>query len=161
MKVLLIRAVFCALLLSISGCATCPLCGQPRRPRDAEPSESATASLVDYTLRGTVMYLQRVAMHPSADVELRLWDFSVPGEEPELVAERTLERPGQVPVKFTWPLESVPLDGEHEYGITARILVDGSALFVTDTHYRVLTLGHPSTVQLMLSRPPTTETRNP
>lgn len=143
-----------ALVLSLGtcGCATCLLCGQPRN-HNAIKAAPGTLPLVLPSLQGTVTYLQRVAMPPSADVVLTLWDLTGNGQAPQPVAEKLLQQPGQVPVEFSWTLEAAPLDPRHEYALRAKIVVDGAVLFATDTDYRVLTLGHPSTVQLVLSRP--------
>lgn len=132
-----------------TGCTTCPLCG--RRYDDGDPILKKNIADIS-ELTGTATYLDRITMHPSAELEVRLWRLSTPSGKPELVAESIIKRPEKVPVKFRIPLEYGKILNNQEYGVTARIAISGETLFTTDTQYLVLTGNHPSSIQLVLMR---------
>jgi putative lipoprotein len=136
----------------LGGCASFPFgLSSPRpAPVGTDPVAQVRAPVV---LQGTVTYLQRIAMHPSAVVEVRLWDLSIDAEVPRVVAEQVIRRPGEPPVAFELTLDAAAFRPDHTYTVSARILVDEAVLFATDTEYRVLTHGAPDSVQLVLARP--------
>lgn len=146
------------LLALCGGCCTCPWCGRPM-PQAAEGESAAGTPIVSepVVLRGSVTYLERVAMHPSADVVIRLHDVSPLHAAPVLVAERVLRRPGQAPVEFALPVESCRILPGHDYALSACIVVDGTTLFSTSSASPVEVTGTPVAAQLILSRVPAEE----
>ncbi len=132
------------LLALCGGCCTCPWCGRPM-PQAAEGESAAGTPIVSepVVLRGSVTYLERVAMHPSADVVIRLHDVS--------------PLPGQAPVEFALPVESCRILPGHDYALSACIVVDGTTLFSTSSASPVEVTGTPVAAQLILSRVPAEE----
>ena len=103
------------------------------------------------SLSGTVGYVVRMALPPSAIIEVKLQDVSradtsatVIGEEKITVGER------QVPVPFELKFDPATIDPQHAYSVSARILVDGQLRFISDRAYPVLTQGNPVHVELLL-----------
>lgn len=106
------------------------------------------------TVTGTVGYLARMALPPTAVIEVKLQDVSrmdapaIPvGEETITLGDR------QVPIPFSISYDPAKIDPAHTYAVSARITVDGRLVFITDTSYRVLTAGNPSRVDLILKPP--------
>lgn len=141
-----------ALLGLYGGCLSCPWCGRPMPRTATEGGAEAPTVYAPVILHGSVTYLERVAMHPSADVEIRLYDVSAVHAAPVLVAERVLHRPDRVPVEFELSVESCRILSGHDYALTARVVVDGATLFATPSAFPVLTPGAPAVAQLILSR---------
>lgn len=105
---------------------------------------------------GTLSYLQRIALPPNAVIEVQLLDVS---QAPaKVIAEKkiTLGK-RQVPIGFELPYETAQVDAKDKYAVTARILVDGKLLFISDRTYMVLTAGNPSHVEMILKQVGTVE----
>lgn len=114
------------------------------------------------SLSGTVRYVVRMALPPSAIIEVRLQDVSradasatVIGEENITLGER------QVPVPFELKFDPAKIDPQHAYSVSAGILVDGQLRFISDRAYPVLTRGNPVHVELLLKQvsPPSAPAR--
>jgi len=102
---------------------------------------------------GTVTYLQRMALPPTAVIDLKLQDVSPAGAPATLIAEQRITTDGkQVPIPFELKFDAVKIDQKHQYAVSARITVDGQLWFVSDTAYPVITQGHPSKVNLTLKQ---------
>ncbi len=109
-------------------------------------AEASTA-----TVTGTVSYLQRIALPPSAVIEVQLQDVSLADAPAKVIAEQTItlgER--QVPVAFELNFDPAKIDAKHRYSVSARILVDGQLRFISDQSYPMLTAGKPSQVEMIL-----------
>jgi len=109
---------------------------------------------------GTVTYRERVALTPSAVVEVWLEDVSRPGAPARVVATTRIVRPGQVPVSFDLTYGLSQIDPRHRYAVRARI-VDGAAAFATTATALVITQGHGDSVDLVLVRVPASVTPRP
>lgn len=146
------------LLIALVGlgtaCSTCPWCRQPIDKRAAGGSDSEQNIEQQLVLRGSVSYLERVAMHPSADVVIRLFDVTDFPAKPVVITEKILQRPGQAPVEFELSVEPELLVDDHEYALSASIIVDGATLFSTAAPQPVMVLDAPETVRLIVSRTP-------
>jgi putative lipoprotein len=103
------------------------------------------------TITGTVTYLQRMALPPTAVIEVKLQDVSLADAPAKVIAEQTFnmgER--QVPVSFSLNFDPAKIDPKHTYSLSARITVDGKLVFVSDKSYPVLTAGKPSQAEIVL-----------
>lgn len=146
------NAALVATALALAACRSpiCPWCGHDIRTR---PSPEHLEMLPAGSVRGEVTSLERGELHPLARVIIQLHDLSVfAGGQPRLVAETTLEQPRSLPVPFelAYPDESVAV--EHDYSLSARIVVGQTVVARTDTLYPVITRGAPDRVQLVLMR---------
>jgi uncharacterized lipoprotein YbaY len=107
------------------------------------------------TVSGTVTYLQRIALPPSAVIQVELQDVSLVDSPAKLIADEKItlgER--QAPVPFELKFDATKIDANHRYAINARILVDGRLRFINNTAYPVLPQGHPAHVELILQAAP-------
>ncbi len=100
---------------------------------------------------GTVSYLQRIALPPTAVIVLQLQDVSRADAPAIVVAEEKITLgEHQVPVKFSIKFDPAKIDQKHRYAIGAQILDDGRLRFVNDKSYPVLTQGNPNHADLIL-----------
>ena len=103
------------------------------------------------TVSGTVTYLQRIALPPSAVIEVKLEDVSAADAPAKVIATETITLgQRQVPVPFELQFDAGKIDAKHTYSLRAQILANGELLFINDKTYPVLTAGHPSQVEMIL-----------
>jgi|GEM_PF-1540677 len=111
----------------------------------AAAPNAATASVT-----GTVSYLQRIALSPTAVVSVRLVDVSLADAPATVLASQTITDPGQVPVAFELTYDPSKIDERMSYAVRAEIRAAGQLLFTTDQSYPVITKGNPNMVALVL-----------
>ncbi|NJO78715.1 MAG: hypothetical protein HC827_09400 [Cyanobacteria bacterium RM1_2_2] len=126
----------------------------------AQPSSSGTFSrflMMAQTqasgqVSGTVTYRQRIALPPSAVVEVRLQEVSRLDAPAVTIAEQIIETEGrQVPFAFTLNYDPSEIDPRFTYVVQARITVDDELQWINTTAYRVITQGAPETVEVIVS----------
>lgn len=102
---------------------------------------------------GTVFYLQRIALPPSAVVEVKLLDVSRLDAPAVTIAEQTLPTKGkQVPISFSLAYDPSKILPTHDYVVQARILVDGSPRWINTSRYAVITQGNLTQVDVRVDR---------
>lgn len=102
---------------------------------------------------GTVTYLQRVALPPTAVVRVQLVDVSRADAEAVVLGEQVLNPGGkQVPFAFEIPYDPAQIEANHTYAVQARIEDGGKLRFISDRRYAVITRGAPSYVDLVLKQ---------
>ncbi|QCB53137.1 hypothetical protein E5675_00870 [Sphingopyxis sp. PAMC25046] len=104
----------------LAGCATIP----------AEQPVSVT---------GSITYRERVALPPTAQVEITLADVSLADAPSTTIARQAFTADGrQVPFAFSLTVDQRPLDPRHSYAVSARITdASGRLMFITDTRNSV------------------------
>ena len=107
---------------------------------------AATASV-----SGTVTYLQRIALPPTAVIQVRLVDVSLADAPAVVLGEQLIQAGGsQVPFSFEIPYDPARIDPSFSYAIQARIEDGGRLLFINDQHYAVVTRGAPVQLDMVL-----------
>jgi putative lipoprotein len=107
------------------------------------------------TVTGTVSYLQRIALPPTAVIIVQLQDTSRADAAAEVLAEDKITLGNrQVPVSFSLKYDQAKINEKHTYSVSARILVDGQLRFINDQSYPVLTRGNKNQVDLILKQVP-------
>lgn len=101
---------------------------------------------------GTVTYHERIALPASAIVEVRLDDVTRAGGTPPVVAITMVQQPGQVPIKFDLPYEARAIAATGRYALRATISDGGRVLFTSLDTVLVLTQGHGTRADLVLTR---------
>ena len=117
----MVRAVFLGLLpLALAACATTPA-EQP------------------VTVTGSITYRERIALPPTAQVEITLADVSLADAPARTIAQQAFTADGrQVPFAFSLTVDQRPLDPRHSYAVSARISdASGRLMFITDTRNSV------------------------
>lgn len=124
-------AAAAALALSLSACAVTPPAAQ------------------SVTVTGSIAYRERIALPPTAQIEVRLDDVSLADAPARNLARQAFAAGGkQVPIAFTLTVDKSQLDPRHSYAVSARITGDdGKLMFITDTRNSVA-FGSGSTVDM-------------
>jgi len=100
----------------------------------AVPEASVAA---EKTLKGEVMYRERIALPPNAVLSVQLADVSLADAPPAIVGERKVAPAGQVPIKFEISFDPAVIRSNLTYALQARITADDRLLFITDVSYQV------------------------
>jgi putative lipoprotein len=114
-------AVPFAAALSLAACAT------------TAPAERTLA------VTGSIAYRERIALPPTAQIEVRLDDVSRADAPATNMATQSFASEGrQVPFAFTLTVDRADIDPRHSYAVSARITdADGKLMFITDTRNSV------------------------
>lgn len=123
----------------------------------AAPTLVATPAMAQLrTLQGTVSYRERIALPPSAKVEVKLVDVSR-ADAPAITIARTSIRPKhQVPIPYELRFDSARIQASHRYGLQARVTVQNELMFTTTDHHAVFGGGKDNTdiiVRRVASKP--------
>lgn len=124
-----------AMSLSLGACAT------------IMPPEQPVA------VTGSIAYRERVALPPTAQVEIRLDDVSLADAPSRTIAQQAFTADGrQVPFAFRLTVDERRLDSRHSYAVSARITdASGRLMFITDTRNSVTFDGRPAIDMGMLN----------
>jgi len=132
-------------VVAFAGCAgisAAPSGGGAARPQ--EPSAAAKVT-------GSVTYLQRVALPPTATIKAQLVDVSRMDAPAGVLGEQLIAAGGrQVPFAFEIAYDPAKIVANHSYAVQARIEDDGKLRFISDQRYAVLTRGAPTHVDMVL-----------
>lgn len=98
---------------------------------------------------GNIAYRERIALPPTAQIEVRLDDVSLADAPANNMATQTFASEGkQVPFAFSLTVDRADIDPKHSYAVSARITdADGKLMFITDTRNSV-TFGSGSTIDM-------------
>ena len=91
------------------------------------------------TVSGKIAYRERIALPPSAQIEVRLDDVSLADAPARNIARQAFGADGQqVPIAFLLRFDRSQIDPKHSYAVSARITGDdGKLMFITDTRNSV------------------------
>jgi putative lipoprotein len=86
------------------------------------------------SVTGTITYRERMALPPTAQVEIRLDDVSLMDAPSKTIAQQSFTADGrQVPFAFSLTVDQRLLDPRHSYAVSARISdASGRLMFITD-----------------------------
>ena len=103
----------------------------------------ASGGAMSGRLRGTVTYLERVALLPGSVVRVTLQKASRADAPAEVVDSRTVTTTGENgPIPFTLAYDPAQIDPRHRYTVRAEIWDGaGGLLWTSDTAYPVITKG--------------------
>jgi putative lipoprotein len=128
----LLLTVFSALLgLSLIGCET----------NETNPVQEPKSNQVIMTsIKGNIIYREKVALPPHAVVTITLEDTSLMDVAAKKIAEQTFTTDGaQVPFDFELSYDANKIEVKHRYSVRATIRLDGKLRFTTDTANLVIT----------------------
>lgn len=113
-----------ALSLATLPLAACATLGQSERP---------------VLLTGQITYRERMALPPTAQIQIQLSDVSLMDAPSRTIAQQSFTADGrQVPFAFSLTVDQRPLDPRHSYAVSARITdASGRLMFITDTRNSV------------------------
>jgi uncharacterized lipoprotein YbaY/membrane-bound inhibitor of C-type lysozyme len=120
---------------------------------DKSMNGEATQSSSAGSVTGTVTYLQRMALPPSAVIQVQLLDVSLADAPSQVIAEDKISLGDrQVPVPFELKFDPAAIDPKHAYSVSAKIMVDGELRFISDQSHPVLTRGNPNMVEIVVKQ---------
>lgn len=96
---------------------------------------TASADARSRSLSGTVTYRERMALPPTAVVEVQLLDVSLADAPAKVLASATLRPRRQVPLRYRLRYDDVHIRPNHTYALQARITLDGRLLFLNTTRH--------------------------
>ena len=100
---------------------------------------------------GTVTYLQRIALPPTAVIKVQLIDVSRADAPAVVLGEQIITAGGkQVPFAFEIPYDPAKIDPRFTYAVGARVEDGGKLLFINDQRYAVITRGAPTHADMVL-----------
>jgi putative lipoprotein len=104
------------------------------------------------TVTGSARFEGQVALPPNAVLEVSVADVSRADARAITLAQTRIPASGPQLLRFTLPVDRKLVQERGSYSVRAEILVDGKALYVTDSAY--LVLGHSGNTQAdVLLRP--------
>lgn len=97
------------------------------------------------SVTGSITYRERMALPPTAQVEVTLADVSLMDAPSKTIAQQSFTADGrQVPFAFSLTVDERRLDPRGRYSVSARITdASGRLMFITDTHNGVTFDGRP------------------
>ncbi len=97
------------------------------------------------SVTGNISYRERMALPPTAQVEIQLADVSLMDAPSRTIAQQSFTADGrQVPFAFSLTVDQRKLDPRRRYSVSARITdASGKLMFITDTHNGVEFDGRP------------------
>lgn len=102
---------------------------------------------------GTVTYLERVALPPTAVVKVQLVDVSRADAPAITLGEQIFSAGGkQVPFFFEIPFDPAKIKANYTYAVQARIEEGDRLRFISDQRYAVITRNAPMHVDMVLRR---------
>ena len=102
-------------------------------------------------LTGTVTYLERVSLPPTAVLKVQLVDVSRADAPAVILAEQIIPTGGkQVPFFFEIPFDPAKIEANYTYAVQARIEEGGRLRFISDQRYAVITRDAPMHVDMIL-----------
>ncbi len=115
--------------------------------------ESAGQQGQKVVVSGTIGYRERMALPPTAVVQVQLLDVSKQDIASTTMAETSIEAAGkQVPIPFELTYNPAAIDANRTYAVRATIRDGDALLFTTTASHQVITRGNPARVDLMLQR---------
>ena len=97
------------------------------------------------SVTGSITYRERMALPPTAQVEVTLADVSLMDAPASVIARQSFTADGrQVPFAFSLTVDERKIDPRGRYSVSARITdASGKLMFITDTHNGVTFDGRP------------------
>lgn len=91
------------------------------------------------SVTGNISYRERMALPPTAQVEIQLADVSLMDAPSRTIAQQSFTADGrQVPFAFSLTVDQRKLDPRNSYAVSARITdASGKLMFITDTRNSV------------------------
>jgi putative lipoprotein len=117
------------------------------------PAAPETGGARRASVTGNVFFLERIALPPTAVVNVKLLDVSRQDAAAPVLGEQTIEARGkQPPFDFEINYDAQKIIDSHRYAVRATITVDGQLWFTSTTSYPVITNGNPDKVAVRVNR---------
>ena len=101
-------------------------------------------------MRGTVLYRERMALPPTAVIEVALVDISL-ADAPSRTIARTRVSGRRIPARWRLRFDDRRIEPRNRYALQARITDGGQLLFINTTQHTVLA-GGPDATEILVER---------
>lgn len=101
-------------------------------------------------MRGTVFYRERMALPPTAVIEVTLVDISL-ADAPSRTIAKTRVSGRRIPARWTLRFDDRRIEPRNRYALQARITDGGQLLFINTTQHTVLA-GGPDDTEILVER---------
>ncbi len=125
-------AIHALITLVSLACMSIYLSGCSRSEKDAAANH----------ITGNLTYGEPITLDAGSVLELRLTDVSISDGPALEIAKATVADIRALPYQYSLDYDATRINPQHRYTIDARILINGTSRFATDTAYEVLTQGH-------------------
>ena len=116
-------------VVMVPGCATV-------EPASAPPAPAGQSGSQAKAVRGSIVYREKVALPPDAEIVVRLLDVTRP-DRPAMIASVSVKSAGrQVPIPFALPIDPAKVTGRL-HALHATIRFDGRTRFVTGARVNI------------------------
>ena len=112
----------------------------------------AASTAAAQSVTGSATYRERMTLPPAAVFEATLEDVPRADAPSVIVARTRIDRPSNPPIAFTLTYDPGKIVPAGRYVVRAKILLDDTLLFTSDTAAPVITGGNPRSVSIMLRR---------
>lgn len=98
------------------------------------------------SVRGTIIYLQRIALPDDAIINVQIQDTSLADAPATVIGEQVIQTEGkQVPFEYKVEYDPKDIQDNHSYTMSVRITDGtGNLLFINDTAIPVITRDNPT-----------------
>ena len=111
---------------------------------------ASTAPVQGASVKGTVTYLQRIALAPDAQVRVSLIAPGSRSGREIVVAQQTMGSHGRVPVPFEIRYDPASIIPSSDYVLVAEILIGENVIFKNMPGVPVITKGNPTSVEVVV-----------
>ena len=100
-------------------------------------SMPTTSMAAEKTVSGKVMYRERIALPPEANLTVQLTDISLADAPSKVIGETRIESVQGSPIPFAISFDTAQIQSGHSYALQARISAGDTLWFVNDERYTV------------------------
>ena len=112
----------------------------------------STTNFSSDVIQGSVSYREKIALPPSAYLEIVLADISMADATYIALNKKRISNLGQVPIFFEISYDRRQIIENHSYAVSAKIIDQGALLFISDQAYLVITKNSSKEILMVLKR---------
>jgi uncharacterized lipoprotein YbaY/heat shock protein HslJ len=112
---------------------------------------SSVAAAQEFLITGNATYRERIALPPTAILEVTLEDVSRPGTAGTVLERAEVSGAQRSPLPYAIEYDPASIEGGRRYAVQARVIDGDRVLFTTRQAALVLTQGHGVTTDLQLT----------
>jgi putative lipoprotein len=121
-------------------------------PQPSQPPKSTPAPAATTTVRGTVVYRERMALPGKVVVTVTLEDVSLADAPSKVIAQQTLTSPSGPPYAFSLQVDPTKILPSNRYSLRATITADGRLMFSSTENIPVFNGGPVDSIEILTRR---------
>ncbi len=104
------------------------------------------------TIKGHVLYRERMMLPPNAEITVTLEDVSKVDVAADIIATTMFSPAGGPPWGFTMEYDPARIDSRHRYAVRGRIEVNGGLMFTNTTQIPAFSAAEDEPLEILVSR---------